>query len=368
MFEAMAKTIQNGSHGALATIVGVKGSAYRREGAKMFIDQSGHYVGLISGGCLEADVAEVAQEVIRSEKPLVKRYELGEDLVWGLGLGCPGTVDILIEPVGPDWKQQPACSEWLAHVQRGQPVAMCTVLEEKAGLARLVVTESGHVAGTLGDTALTQTLTQKVVAMLQEQSPRSLNQVFPLPDGTSRTVFVDVSVPRPTVLIFGAGHDAIPVARFSHSLGYHTIVVDARQTYNSEERFPSVTRLLIDPSQYGEMLDIGARTYVIIMNHQLERDREALTFALLSQAPFVGLLGPLSRRNRILEALQQEGCTFTEQQLARLRNPIGLDIGADTSEEIAVSILAEVIAQRTGHKGGSLCDKAHIHTGPALVT
>ncbi|GIO08929.1 xanthine dehydrogenase [Brevibacillus reuszeri] len=366
------EAIQAGKKGALATVVKVKGSAYRREGAKMFIDDTGHYIGLISGGCLEADVAEVAQGVIRDNKAILKRYELDEDLVWGLGLGCPGTVEIFIEPIAGQEKLHPPFSVWSEAIQKGEAAALCTVIAMnktacESATKRLVVTEKGHVTGSLGNTGLNRYVEKWANELFHKQNPRSSSQSVVLEDGTSLSLFLDVVVPLPTVFVFGAGHDAIPVARLSATLGFPTTVVDPRPGYNTAERFPLATRLLIDSEKYAEQLAVGKRSYVVIMNHHMERDQEALKFALLSEAAYVGLLGPRSRRERIMEALEKAGSTFTARQLARLCNPIGLDIGADNAEEIAVSILAEIIAKRTGHEGGLLRDKAQIHQNTVIA-
>ncbi|MGG4494830.1 XdhC family protein [Brevibacillus reuszeri] len=368
---ALQEARKAGKKGALATVVKVKGSAYRREGAKMFIDETGHYVGLISGGCLESDVAEVAQAVICDNKAMLKRYELDEDLVWGLGLGCPGTVDLFIEPIAADKELHPAFSKWTQDIQNGEAAVLCTVIGRNENTCdsasrRLVITEQGQVAGSLENAGINRYAEKWAKELLQQQNPRSSCQSILLEDGTSINLFLDVVVPLPSILIFGAGNDVIPVARLSATLGLPTTVVDPRPGYNTSERFPQATRLLIDSEKYAQQLSVGKRSYVVIMNHHMERDQEALRFALPSQAAYIGLLGPRSRRERIMEALEKTGSSFTVRQLARLCNPIGLDIGADNAEEIAVSILAEIIAKRTGHEGGLLRDKAQIHQTDSL--
>ncbi|MED4909352.1 XdhC family protein [Brevibacillus centrosporus] len=366
VLQALADAHKAGRNGALATVVQIKGSAYRREGAKMFIDETGHRVGLISGGCLEADVAETARAVMEQNKRMIKRYELGEDLVWGLGLGCPGTVDICIEPISAETELHPAFALWLESLRKGRAAALCTVLpvtENDGGSAdrRMFLSEDGYTVGCLGHEGVNRTVAAWANTLFQDPSPKSASRSITLEDGTTVNVFIDISVPAPTVMIFGAGHDAVPVARLSASLGFPTTVIDPRAGYNTVDRFPQATRIAAEPSQYHEKVMIDSRTYVIIMNHHLERDREALKYVLSTPAPYVGLLGPRSRRNRIMEALEKEGCYFGEHQLARLCNPIGLDIGAESAEEISVSILAEIIAMRSGHQGGLLRDKSSIH-------
>lgn len=372
VLQALAEAHKAGRKGVLATVVQIKGSAYRREGAKMFIDETGHHLGLISGGCLEADVAETARAVMEQNKPLIKRYELGEDLVWGLGLGCPGTVDIYLEPVSADNELHPAFALWLESLLNGRAGALCTVLpanehDVDSTDRRMFLSADGHTAGCLGDERVNRKVAAWANELFHEQSPKSVSRSITMEDGTAVNVFVDISVPAPTVMIFGAGHDAVPVARLSASLGFPTAVIDPRAGYNTADRFPQATRILAEPSQFREKVMIDRRTYVIIMNHHLERDREALKYVLSTPAPYVGLLGPKSRRDRIMEALEKEGCFFGAHQLARLCNPIGLDIGAESAEEISVSILAEIIALRSGHEGGRLRDKARIHRSPVTA-
>ncbi|QRG65944.1 XdhC family protein [Brevibacillus choshinensis] len=373
VLQALVEARKAGKKGVLATVVQIKGSAYRREGAKMFVDETGHHVGLISGGCLEADVAETARTVMEQNMPLIKRYELGEDLVWGLGLGCPGTVDIYLEPVSAVSEWQPAFALWIESLRTGRAAALCTVQpaagtdSDSANRSRMFLSEDGYAAGCLGDERVNQTVAAWASELFHEQSPKSESRSLTLEDGTTVNLFVDISVPAPAVMIFGAGHDAVPVARLSASLGFPTTVIDPRPAYNTVDRFPQATRILTEPSQYREKVMIDKRTYVIIMNHHLERDREALKYVLSTPAPYVGLLGPRSRANRILEGLGEEGCLFGDRQLERLFSPIGHDIGAESAEEIAVSILAEIIAMRSGHEGGRLRDKARIHRIPVTA-
>jgi xanthine/CO dehydrogenase XdhC/CoxF family maturation factor len=220
--------------------------------------------------------------------------------------------------------------------------------------ARLFVPEDGEPLGDLGNASLNQMVVELAREKLDTLYPQSETRQFSLPGGGQAQVFVDVNLPPFELMIFGAGHDAIPVAKFAVELGFRTTVVDPRPAYATEERFPGARIILADVGSWEERVIIGRRTFVIVMNHHLERDRAAICFALNSPAPYVGVLGPRSRRQRMLEALEKEGVTFREEQLARMYNPIGLDIGAETPEEVAISILSEVLAFRNGHAGGFL--------------
>jgi xanthine/CO dehydrogenase XdhC/CoxF family maturation factor len=168
-------------------------------------------------------------------------------------------------------------------------------------------------------------------------------------------VFLDVHVPPPELAIFGAGHDAIPMANFAHGLGYNVTLIDARHAFVNKERFPTAKTLIRShPSGFAEKVRLGPRSYALIMNHHLERDKDCLAFALQSAAPYIGVLGPRSRYKQILENLEQEGLRYSPEELARVRNPIGVDVGADTPEEIAISVLAELLAVRGGYQAGFL--------------
>ncbi len=366
IIEAMIKAQAARKKAALATIVGVIGSAYRREGAKMFIDEDGSTIGTISGGCLEADVAETAQQVILSGKPLRKRYVMDEELVWGLGLGCPGTVDILIEPVPGREEDSPVFFQWISALREGRPGILCTIIHEATAAneslpGRLFIPEKGLPTGHLGEHRWNRLAMEWAQEMFTQQQPKSGSHIMNGSEGSSVQLFMDVCLPPIELMIFGAGHDAIPLARIGKQLGLSVTIVDPRPAYNTEERFPGSKLVLIDPSTAPAQLMLGSRTFVVIMNHHLERDRSALLAALHSSSPYIGMLGPRKRCERVLNALLQEGHSFTADQLAHLYNPVGLDIGAESSEEIALSI----ITIRSGHKGGLLREAGSIHHSPA---
>jgi xanthine/CO dehydrogenase XdhC/CoxF family maturation factor len=361
---AIEEAVRSGRQIVLATVVKVKGSAYRREGAKMVIDEQGGTCGMISGGCLEPDVVQMAEEVISKGVPLNKQYVLDEDVVWGLGLGCPGTVDLYLEPVAlEDTKPAGPFGVWLACMKEKKAGILGTVLNEKAeeGRGRIFVSEEGMVTGSLGAFMLDEWFVGIAKRKLEEQAPKSETKLFTLPDGENIEIFTDVHVPPIELMIFGAGHDAIPLANISRTLGWQTTVIDPRPAYNDDQRFPGVNRILIHPSSFQEKVSIGRRTYVVVMNHHLERDQETLKFVLPSNAPYVGVLGPRSRRIRMLEALEKEGTIFAPLCMERVYSPVGLDIGAVSPEEIATSIAAEILSVRNGHSGGFLHGKEAIH-------
>jgi len=349
------------ANAALATIIRVQGSAYRREGAKLLIDAEGRYTGMISGGCLEADVAATAMDVLAHNRPMRKVYGLDEELVWGLGLGCPGVVEILVEPLAL-FVETELFHRWLNAMEQGVPAVLCTRLdgpELPSVCLRMLVHDSGAAAGDLGDDMLTEAAMRYAQEKLSVCRARSECRRMPIQAGGQVEVFFDVYVPPAEVLIYGAGQDAIPLAQLSVLAGYPTTVVDPRPAFNSVERFPSVKRVIAEPD--ASAIAITERTHVVIMNHHLDRDRTALRRALASSAPYIGLLGPRSRGKRLLEDLVQEGMVLSPDHATRLHSPIGLDIGADGPAEIALSIMAEITAKRNGHEGGFLRNHGHIH-------
>ncbi|WP_338470514.1 XdhC/CoxI family protein [Niallia sp. XMNu-256] len=365
VMEAIKKAQESSIKAALATVVSVKGSAYRREGAMMLIDGAEKTTGMISGGCLESDVAETAKEVIVSGQPILKTYDLDEDLVWGLGLGCPGIVDIYIEPV-PTRDEMTECrsfNRWLDCVKNQEEGVLVTILQTEgyADGGRMFIPKEGSPIGSLGDRFLNEKAATIGLAKLNESNPKSESILMTRSDGVELLVFLDVYIPPVTLLIFGAGHDALPVAKLGVSLGMRTVVVDQRPAFNNEERFPGMKRLVINPAKFNEQIKITNRTYIVIMNHHIDRDIETLKFVLPSNAAYIGLLGPRSRGNKLIHAIETEGIRVSDNKLAKLHSPIGLDIGSVTPEEIAISILAEIIAVRTGHHGGFLQGSQRIH-------
>ncbi len=356
--EAIQKAQAENRQSVLISVVRVSGSAYRREGAKMLVEENGEMTGMISGGCLEADVAETAKQVFETGKSLLKTYVMDEDLVWGLGLGCPGTVHLFMEPVpvGDD-----AFTAWLDCIAKDKEAVMAKIIEEGELSKRLLIPKDGSAAGTLGDEHLDQTIKEAAAKKFSERNPKSETMQYTDIAGNQLDVFIDMYQPPLPLIIFGAGHDAIPVARYAVSLGMKTTVVDQRPSYNKEEYFPGTERIIAPPHRFEDAVHIDDRTYVIVMNHHIEKDRDTLKFVLPSNAFYVGVLGPRKRRVKMLEALKEEGVEFTDSQLARMHSPIGLDIGAVTPEEIAVSILSEIVAVKKGHTGSFLQGAEHIH-------
>jgi len=346
---------------ALATVVNAKGSTYRRPGARMLIAQSGWMVGTISGGCLEGDVFERAQQVILSAEPTVVKYDTmsGEDIVWGLGLGCNGMVQVLIERLAPQSKLN--CLAFLAECLRcRQPGVLATVFgvegqtRVKVG-SRLMLHHDNTVTSEIGDCNLTSAVIDDAHTALHDR--RSTVKTYQFSAGNAEVLLEAIQPPTPLV-IFGAGHDAVPVVHFAKELGWHVTVVDSRPTYATPERFPLADDVILTrPETVHDCVTVNHLTVAVVMTHNYLHDRELLRTLLPSPLRYLGLLGPKSRTERLLQELRQAGITPTYEQLCRLHGPIGVDIGADTPEEIALAIVAEIQAVLANRAGGFLRDR-----------
>ena len=338
---------QAGQRVAIASVVRVKGSAYRREGARMLVRDDGAMTCMLSGGCLEPEVVEVAVRVIESGQPALTSYDLEEDVVWGLGIGCGGSVDVRIERLDFDALQTP----WLEVLERAALGVLATPLSDGHGRALF----SPHSSvGALEPPELHDQVLEAAHAMMQALYPRAETRAFTLADGSSVDVFLDASAPAPELVIFGAGHDAIPLHHRGRDLGWEVTVVDQRSAFATPERFPGARIVLARPEQFASHVSVGPRSFVMVMNHHLERDTATLGFAVDTPAPFIGVLGPRSRYHKIVDALAPHGVELTPERLARVRSPVGLDIGAESPDEVALSIMAELIAVRRGFAGGLL--------------
>ena len=328
---------------ALATVVRVNGSAYRREGTRMLVRQNGTYECALSGGCLEPSVAEAALRVIETGEPRIVSYDLADDSLWGLGMGCSGAVDVRIERLEDDAMTR----EWLDVLERGEAAVLATPLSGASG--RVLVRGTGEILGGLSESAIQREAVAHARAQLREPFPQSGPERIGGSD-----LFFEISTPPPELVIFGAGHDAVPLAQQATLLDFVVTIVDVRKAYLTEDRFPTATLVSAHYSQFAETVGLRAGSFVLVMNHHVERDQESLHFALDSEAAYVGVLGPRSRYQMLLAGLAAQGYVPSASSLSRVRSPVGLSLGAETPEEVAVSILGEILAIRRGFEGGFL--------------
>ncbi|MDR5683876.1 MAG: XdhC family protein [Armatimonadota bacterium] len=358
---AIRRTQASGQACALATVVGARGSTYRREGARLLVTATGHTVGSISGGCLEGDVQIVAEEVMRDGRPRRLHYDLTADdeAVWGLGLGCNGVIDVLVERIDAT---EPSPQEFLARaVEKGASLAVVTVIgpEDSPHLGRRIVWEDDRThAGTLGDPSLDREARRLAARALASGRP-SRAEI----EGIE--VFVEPIQPPPRLVVCGAGHDAIPLVRFADAVGFRTVVLDRREKFLTPERFPEAHAFVVTEfPRAAEEIRPDDRTCIVVMTHNYLHDRNLVRSFLTWPEPpaYLGLLGPRQRTEKILRELADEGVRPSEALRGRIFAPVGLDIGAEGPEQIAVAIVAEILAARSGRAGGHLRERrAAIH-------
>ncbi len=353
-----------GERMALATIVAVRGSTYRRPGARLLVPEEGAPIGNISGGCLEGDVADMARLVMQEGTARLAGWDLtaDDDAVWGLGLGCNGAIEVFIEPAE---EAALVAGALRMALEEARPISVVTVLESgRAGVepgARIVVRPDGSSDGTLGD----PDVDTEALAVSGEQLALEKSEIRTLP-GDVRA-FVEVLEPPLRLLICGAGHDAIPMVRTAAGLGWAPIVVDDRPAFLTRERYPEAAGFVqVDaPEEVARATVVDAHTYVVVMTHNFLRDKEYLRALVATPAAYVGMLGPAARTERLLMELRDEGVELTDEVRARIHGPAGLDLGSEGPEEIAGSIAAEIVAVRRGRRGGFLKERpGPIHDRP----
>lgn len=350
---------------ALATIVGVRGSTYRREGARLLIRKHGRPVGTISGGCLEGDVRVAAEEVMSTGTPQLLRFDLTADdeAVWGWGLGCNGVIDVFVEPADGAARSAGAIRR---AVEQQRPLAAVLVIEADAGLptrpgARLLVHPDGRVEGTLGERHLDERAAEEALRALGDGHSTTV------PIGSETRAFIEVLAPPARLLVCGAGHDAIPLVRFAAGLGWAVEVIDDREAFLTSTRFPGTARLVkAEPIEAAGRAGVDDRTFVVVMSHNFLRDKEYLRSFLGTPASYIGMLGPRARLERLLDALRAEGFQPKASDLEVVHGPAGLDLGGDGPEEVAWAIVGEILAIQKGRSGGFLRDRGGpIHDRPA---
>jgi len=385
--EALAAWTAAGRAAAVVTVVYTWGSTYRRAGAQMVVADDGTWVGTISGGCLEGDLSHVGRQVMETGTPLLVRYDLSGDEVWGLGIGCGGGMDVLVEPYRPEGGEPSVEGDGarrLAYVEATLVSTPERFVPEDWGvpgsvalkeLRRLRVVSGVQAAdGSFGDGPLAGWVEAEARRRLEQRGSRSGTVIF-LPDGRTLTerggdepdaeahqqgrqaegwrVFFRVVRPAPILLVLGAGDDAIPVVRMAAAAGFHVIVADPRPAYAREERLPGAAQVLLtEPAETPQFVTLGERDYILVMNHHKERDKQSLATWMEKGPGYIGMLGPRRRTKEIFEEL---GLAPGDE---RVFAPVGLDVGAETPEQVAISIVAELLAHKSGRKGGHLRDRA----------
>ncbi|HEX6899036.1 MAG TPA: XdhC family protein [Thermoanaerobaculia bacterium] len=340
----LAELTAAGRRAALATVVHIVGSAYRRPGAKFLIEETGDTLGSVSGGCLEADVREVAKEVLATGRPSLRHYSTGadEDVVWGLGLGCNGLVDVFIQSAteGPLADLEDTLRGLLAG---DAPFTVATVVEGD-GLGQTLIVGPDSVHGSLGSADLDAQAVEKARSLAL--SGRS--GVHPVGD---RRVFFEALPPPPHLIVCGAGDDARPLVAYAADAGFRVTLVDHRQGLMNPAWFPQAARLILArPEDQETDLPPAERSLAVVKTHSLGHDREWARRLLAAGLPYVGMLGPRARTESILKEIGMPGDE-------RVYGPVGLDLGADGPRQVALSIVAELLAFTAGREPKHLSER-----------
>ena len=354
---------ESGETVGVGTVVATFQSAPRPPGASMLVGPDDTAVGSVSGGCVEGAVYDLAQEVTSSGEPVLQRYGVSDDDAFAVGLTCGGILDVYVEKI--DRTTFPELGEVAADVRAGRPVALVTVIEHPDPSVmgrRLVIRpdgESTRVDGSLGSPRMDDAVRDDALGLLAQGHNATLTYG---PDGERRgegmRVFVWAFAPKPRMLVFGAIDFAAAVARVGAFLGYHVTVCDARPVFATHSRFPDADEVVVDwPHRYltaeSEAGRIDARTVIAVLTHDPKFDVPLLEVALrLPEVAYVGAMGSRRTHEDREQRLKEAGLTADE--IARLSSPIGLDLGARTPEETAISIAAEIIAGRWGGSGNRL--------------
>lgn len=334
---------------AVATLVNTRGTTPRKEGAKMLVGEGGKILGSVTiGGCVDAQVLEESEDVLSTLRPRLLEMNLGDEEAWEIGLTCGGTIEVFVEPLAldrPDDRAARFYGRVREHAARGGHGAIVTRLEGEPG-AKLLALDDGSTEGTLGDPFLDERFAREARAALAAGASRTL-----FLEGTR--AFVEVFAPPAVLLVVGAGHVAMPLTQLAAVLGYRTVVLDARPRFATRERFPGVDELRVGiPSELVRDYPLVPSTALVLVAHDYKYDLPVLRLALGSDVGYIGMLGSARRGATILKILREEG--VDAPALARVRVPIGLDLGARSAPEIALAILAEIQAVRGGGTGQPL--------------
>ncbi|MEU1468169.1 XdhC/CoxI family protein [Streptomyces sp. NPDC005761] len=356
---------------AVATVVAVSGSAPRRPGAALAVDRDGTAIGSVSGGCVEGAVYELCRQALDDGTTVRERFGYSDETAFAAGLTCGGVIDILVTPVRADDPARPVFAAALAAASRGEAAALARITDgpaELLGRPLLVHPDGGHEGRLGGHPALDRTVVAETRAMLDAGRTGTLSiGADGSQCGQPLTLLVESSVPPPRMIVFGAIDFASALVRAGKFLGYHVTVCDARPVFATKARFPDADDLVVDwPHRYLATTDVDARTVLCVLTHDAKFDVPLLEAALKLPVAYVGAMGSrrthLERNDRLREA------GVTELELARLHSPIGLDLGARTPEETALSIAAEIVADRRGGTGVPLTGAhtpIHHHGSPA---
>jgi xanthine dehydrogenase accessory factor len=355
---------------ALATVVHVEGSSYRRPGARMLVTEDGMLTGAISGGCLEGDALRKALLAINEQKNKLVTYDTSDedDARFGVQLGCNGIVHILFEPILHETPQNPIRLLKQIIAQRDTAVLVSLFsLQDKALQPGLCLLQIG--AQTWSNA------TSDLSAAILEDLHYQIVQVFASDKSITKqyaelTAYIELLHKPVSVIICGAGNDAIPLLHAANLIGFDATVMDGRQTHANTQRFPEANRVIVSKAEQAiRQVITDDRTAWVLMTHNYNYDLDVLTQLLKTDCRYIGVLGPKKKLHRMFDDMASKEINLTEEKLNQIYSPVGLDLGAETAEEIAISIIAEIKAVFSGRSGKSLRDKQDaIHSRDVQIT
>ncbi|MFI1019785.1 XdhC family protein [Streptomyces olivaceus] len=368
--EELNRWVEQGRDFAVATVVAVSGSAPRLPGAALAVDADGTAIGSVSGGCVEGAVYELCRQALEDGGTVVERFGYSDEDAFAVGLTCGGVIEVLVTPVRAADPARPALAAVLTAAAHGRAAAVARIVRgpaELTGRALVVHPDGSHEGGLGGHPELDRTVAAEAGAFLDagrtgtlETGERGSQCGAPL------TLLVESSVPAPRMIVFGAIDFAAALVRAGKFLGYHVTVCDARPVFATPARFPDADEIVVEwPHEYLRRTEVDGRTVLCVLTHDAKFDIPLLKLALRLPVAYVGAMG--SRRTHLDRNARLREAGVSDLELARLRSPIGLDLGARTPQETALSIAAEIVAARRGGTGASLTG-AHTpihHDGPA---
>lgn len=358
IIKAYDAAVHAGKKAALAAVVHLDGSSYRRPGARMLVTDEGELTGAISGGCLEGDALRKALLVLNQQQSKLVTYDTSDedDATIGIQLGCAGVIQVLFEPIQLNKPDNPIQLLRKAVAIRQQSVLVTLFsLENKRNEQPgtcLLMEANGNISGSIPYPEIEQFVMEDVQAAMASQQSSFKQYVG---NEFSITAFVEFLQPPVSLVVIGAGNDAIPMMQIADTIGWDVRVVDGRNTHAKPERFASACQVLVSkPEKVLEQIPIDDQTVFVMMTHNYNYDLAMLKALLHKDVPYIGMLGPKKKLDRMLDELRDDGMTITDEMLAKVFGPTGLEIGAETAEEIALSIIAEIKAVLCNKPGGML--------------
>jgi xanthine dehydrogenase accessory factor len=360
VFEEILRASQEPLGGALATVVATERTAPRKEGSKMLVIEGRTLKGAVTiGGCVDAQVIEASAQVVRSGVPQLLSLDLGEEDALEIGLTCAGALRILVEPV----RIAPEISAQIENLlESGTPFALLTVtrssLPAVTPSTKAILTPAGELCGSLGDDGLNRVASGAAKELLSKGISRALQLDSGLKpvdayEHAAVEVFIDIAGYSPDLYIFGAGQVAVPVAKLAGEVGFRVHVIDTRPLFANRERFPTASEVLVGfPGEITRGREFTQNSFALLLAHAAKHDLPVLEVLLRSDIRYIGVLGSARRAGALATNLREMG--FTKAEITRLHIPVGLDIGAESVEQMAVAVVGELLMVRSGRTGQSM--------------